>query len=97
MQLQHRALLTVTVMSAARRRGDMGARLAGERERSECEALAPGGCVHTHTGTRAYVRTHTQEATIAHFPHHQALPLILPLSSLDDFSALPQARCSPFS
>ena len=56
--------------------------MAGERERSECEAPAPGGCVHTHTGTRAYVCTHTQEATIAHFPHRQALPLILPFSSL---------------
>ena len=90
-------------MSSTRRWGDTGARLAGERERSEREAPAPGGCVHTHTGTRACVHTHTQEATTAHFPRHQALPLILPLLSLDDFSALPQAgaarspsrRCSP--
>lgn len=95
MQLQHRALLTVTVMSAARRWGDTGARLAGERERSEREAPAPGGCVHTHTGTCAYVHTCTQEATIAHFPRRQALPLILPLLSLDDFSALPQAPVQP--
>lgn len=62
------------------------------------------GCVHTHTGTRAYVLTHTQEATIAHFPHRQALPLSFhslhwmtsqPCPRPGAARSPPSRRCSP--
>lgn len=60
--------------------------------------------MHTHTGTRAYVHTHTQEATIAHFPHCQALPLSFhslhwmtsqPCPRPGAAHSPPSRRCSP--